>query len=86
MGTGTDGFTDTVVRIKAHVVQHGRTMAFIRGSMTSVDGKTTYVTVEHHKFHVPTRPEHLSMREVMRQQKVGAEERAKLRTQVKANL
>jgi acyl-coenzyme A thioesterase 13 len=66
------------VRIKAQVVQHGRTMAMIKGSMTSVDGKTTYVTVEHHKVNVPTRPEHLSMREVMRQQKEGAKERANL--------
>jgi hypothetical protein len=73
-----DGSTDTVVRIKAHVMQHGRTMALIKGEMTSVDGKTVYVTVEHHKVNVPTRPEHLSMREVMRQQKKGAEERAKL--------
>jgi len=68
----------TIVRIKAHVVQHGRTMALIKGSMTSVDGRTTYVTVEHHKVNVPTRPDHLSMREVMRQQKEGAKERAKL--------
>jgi hypothetical protein len=73
-----DSSTDTVVRIKAHVVQHGRTMALIKGEMTSVDGRTVYVTVEHHKVNVPTRPEHLSMREVMRQQRRGAEERAKL--------
>lgn len=46
--------------------------------MTSVDGKITYVTVEHHKVSVPTRPDHLTMREEMRQKRKGAEERLKL--------
>jgi hypothetical protein len=46
--------------------------------MTSVDGKITYVTVEHHKVSVPTRPDHLTMREDMRQKRKGAEERMKL--------
>lgn len=46
--------------------------------MTSVDGKTTYVTVEHHKVNVPTRPEHLTMREEMRQKKEGEQERLNL--------
>lgn len=46
--------------------------------MTSVDGKITYVTVEHHKVSVPTRPEHLTMREEMRQKRKGAEERLRL--------
>lgn len=43
-----------------------------------MDGKTTYVTVEHHKVNVPTRPEHLTMREEMRQKKEGGQERVRL--------
>ena len=34
-------------------------MALIQGEMTSMDGKTVYCTVEHHKVRVPTRPDHL---------------------------
>jgi acyl-coenzyme A thioesterase 13 len=33
-------------------------MAMIRGSMTSLDGKVTYCTVEHHKVNTPVRDEH----------------------------
>jgi acyl-coenzyme A thioesterase 13 len=40
-------------------MQVGKTMAMIRGSMTSLDGKIIYCTCEHHKVSVPTRPEHL---------------------------
>jgi acyl-coenzyme A thioesterase 13 len=40
-------------------MQVGRTMAMIRGTMCSPDGKTIYATCEHHKVAVPTRPEHL---------------------------
>ncbi|KAK5020411.1 hypothetical protein LTR16_001142 [Cryomyces antarcticus] len=50
----------STVRISAHVVQHGRTMALIRGEMTSVDGRVAYAACEHHKVNVPTRPEHLA--------------------------
>jgi len=52
----------TTIKIRAHVVQIGRTMAMIRGSMSSLDDKTTYATVEHHKVNVPTKPEHLATR------------------------
>jgi acyl-coenzyme A thioesterase 13 len=52
----------TTIRIHSEVVQAGRTMAMIRGRMTSPDGKTTYCTVEHHKVSVPTQPQHLEHR------------------------
>ncbi|KAL3421347.1 thioesterase superfamily protein [Phlyctema vagabunda] len=48
----------TKIRLHANVTGAGRTMAMIRGTMTSVDGKIIYCTAEHHKVHVPTRPEH----------------------------
>jgi len=48
----------TTVRLHSVVQSAGRTMAMIRGSMTSVDGKTVYCTAEHHKVRVPTLPEH----------------------------
>lgn len=37
-------------------------MALIRGEMTSLDGKYTYATVEHHKVRVPTPKHHLEPR------------------------
>lgn len=49
----------TTVRINSKVVQVGGTMALIQGEMVSLDGKTTYATVDHHKVRVPTKPEHL---------------------------
>ncbi|RFU33396.1 hypothetical protein B7463_g2952, partial [Scytalidium lignicola] len=49
----------TTVRLHSEVTQAGRTMAMIRGTMTSVDGKTIYCTAEHHKVAVPTQPKHL---------------------------
>jgi acyl-coenzyme A thioesterase PaaI-like protein len=49
----------TIVRIRGEVQQAGRTMAMIRGRMTSQDGKTVYCTCEHHKVSVPTQPDHL---------------------------
>ncbi|RDW95302.1 hypothetical protein BP5796_01065 [Coleophoma crateriformis] len=48
----------TTVRLKSVVTSAGRTMAMIRGTMASVDGKTIYCTAEHHKVRVPTQPEH----------------------------
>ncbi|PGG99896.1 hypothetical protein AJ79_08378 [Helicocarpus griseus UAMH5409] len=48
----------TTVRIRATVVQHGRTMALITASMESRDGKVVYATAEHHKVHVPALPEY----------------------------
>jgi acyl-coenzyme A thioesterase 13 len=42
------------------VVQFGKTMAMIRGSMTSQDGSIVYCTCEHHKVSVPTKQDHLA--------------------------
>ncbi|OAL51198.1 thioesterase family protein-like protein [Pyrenochaeta sp. DS3sAY3a] len=53
---------NTKVRLNSKVVSVGKQMAMIRGDMTSLDGKTTYCTVEHHKVNVPALPEHLSAR------------------------
>ncbi|KAH8820556.1 HotDog domain-containing protein [Xylogone sp. PMI_703] len=52
----------TTVRLRSEVTQAGRTMAMIRGIMTSFDGKTIYCTCEHHKVAVPTQPKHLEYR------------------------
>ncbi|KAJ4366985.1 hypothetical protein N0V83_007515 [Neocucurbitaria cava] len=52
----------TKVRLNSKVVSVGKQMAMIRGDMTSLDGKTTYCTVEHHKVNVPVQPEHLDIR------------------------
>jgi len=35
----------------------GKQMAMLRGKMTSLDGKVTYCTVEHHKVNTPVHPE-----------------------------
>jgi acyl-coenzyme A thioesterase 13 len=37
-------------------------MAFIRGEMTSEDGKTIYCTAEHHKVNIPALKEHTAIR------------------------
>ncbi|EMD67618.1 hypothetical protein COCSADRAFT_34417 [Bipolaris sorokiniana ND90Pr] len=50
------------VRLNSKVVSIGKQMAMIRGDMTSLDGKTTYCTVEHHKVNVPVQPEHRVVR------------------------
>jgi hypothetical protein len=52
----------TTIRLHSQVLQHGRTMALIRGTMTSVDGKTVYATAEHHKVNVPMTEENRSVR------------------------
>ncbi|KAF8853493.1 Thioesterase/thiol ester dehydrase-isomerase [Acephala macrosclerotiorum] len=49
----------TTIRIHSEVTQVGKTMAMIRGTMTSQDGKTIFCTCEHHKVAVPTQPKHL---------------------------
>ncbi|APA13650.1 hypothetical protein SS1G_07692 [Sclerotinia sclerotiorum 1980 UF-70] len=49
----------TTVRIYTEVIQYGKTMAMLRGSMTSLDGSIVYCTCEHHKVRVPTKKEHL---------------------------
>ncbi|EFW13910.1 hypothetical protein D8B26_005919 [Coccidioides posadasii str. Silveira] len=48
----------TTVRIRANVLQHGKTMTLLRGVMESVDGKTIYATAEHHKVAVDAKPQH----------------------------
>lgn len=50
------------VRLNSKVVGVGKQMAMIRGDMTSLDGKTVYCTVEHHKVNTPVLPEHANMR------------------------
>lgn len=50
------------VRLNSRVVSVGKQMAMVRGDMMSLDGKTTYCTVEHHKVNVPVLPEHLQAR------------------------
>jgi acyl-coenzyme A thioesterase PaaI-like protein len=52
----------THVRLHSHVVSIGRQMAMIRGEMTSLDGKITYCTVEHHKVNTPVRDSHRQAR------------------------
>ena len=47
---------NTKVRINSKVVSVGKQMAMIRGVMTSLDGKITYCTVEHHKVNAPVLP------------------------------
>lgn len=50
------------VRLFSKVVSVGKQMAMVRGEMTSLDGKTTFCTVEHHKVNAPVLPEHVSVR------------------------
>jgi acyl-coenzyme A thioesterase PaaI-like protein len=52
----------TTVRLTSKVKSVGKQMAMIRGEMTSLDGKITYCTAEHHKVNAPPLPEHLSVR------------------------
>ncbi|OAL67340.1 hypothetical protein A7C99_1204 [Trichophyton rubrum] len=49
--------TGTTIRIKCTTLQHGRTMAMLRGVIESVDGKIVYATAEHHKVATPAKPE-----------------------------
>ncbi|KAF2265462.1 thioesterase family protein-like protein [Lojkania enalia] len=53
---------NTTVRLSSEVVSAGRQMAMIRGRMTSLDGKTVYCTVEHHKVNSPVLPQHREVR------------------------
>lgn len=50
---------DTTVHIHAYVYQVGRTLAYIKGWMTSEDGATVYAACEHHKIRIPTREAHV---------------------------
>jgi acyl-coenzyme A thioesterase 13 len=52
----------TTVRLSSKVESVGKQMAMIRGVMTSLDGKTTYCTVEHHKVNAPVLPDHVKVR------------------------
>jgi acyl-coenzyme A thioesterase 13 len=52
----------TKVQLNSKVTSVGKQMAMIRGDMKSLDGKTTYCTVEHHKVNVPVQPEHKKVR------------------------
>lgn len=47
----------TTIRVKATIIQHGKTMALLRGAIESKDGKIVYATAEHHKVSVPALPE-----------------------------
>ncbi|ODH48324.1 hypothetical protein GX48_05525 [Paracoccidioides brasiliensis] len=59
----------TTIRIRANVVQHGRTMALISAVMESPDGKVVYATAEHHKVHVPAQPEYAQRMNEWRRQR-----------------
>jgi acyl-coenzyme A thioesterase 13 len=50
------------VRISSRVVSVGKQMAMIRGEMTSLDGKVTYCTAEHHKVNTPVLEHHRKAR------------------------
>ena len=50
------------VRLESKVVSVGKQMAFIQGSMTSLDGKIVYCTAEHHKVNTPVKEHHRIMR------------------------
>ncbi|KAJ0107752.1 thioesterase family protein [Diaporthe amygdali] len=52
----------TTVIVHSYVYQVGRQTAYIKGWMTSEDGKTTYAVCDHHKIHVPTPAGHLKLK------------------------
>lgn len=52
----------TTVYFRSRVAGVGKTMALIKGEMTSEDGKTIYATAEHHKVNVPMLAEHAAAR------------------------
>jgi acyl-coenzyme A thioesterase 13 len=49
----------TTIHVHAYVYQVGKTMVYIKGWMTSEDGRMIYATCENHKVHVPSKKEHL---------------------------
>jgi len=51
----------TTVIFRSHVVQIGKTMAMIRATMESEDGKVVFATCEHHKVNVPALPAHMAI-------------------------
>ncbi|CAK7215846.1 hypothetical protein SEUCBS140593_002667 [Sporothrix eucalyptigena] len=50
---------NSTVIVHAHVYHVGRTMALIKGWMTSEDGQTVYATCDHHKVAMATPQHHL---------------------------
>lgn len=53
----------STVYINSRVLQHGRTMALIKGEMTSApSGGVVYATAEHHKVNVPMISKHKEAR------------------------
>ncbi|POS76283.1 hypothetical protein DHEL01_v205321 [Diaporthe helianthi] len=52
----------TTVIIYSYVYQVGRQTAYIKGWMTSEDGRTIYAVCDHHKIHVPTSAEHMKLK------------------------
>ncbi len=44
----------------------------------SVDHKTVYAVCDHHKVNVPTMPEHINLRDEMKEQKKDAQIKARL--------
>jgi acyl-coenzyme A thioesterase 13 len=52
----------TTVLLHSRVVSAGRQMALIRGTMTSLDGKVVYCTVDHHKVNTPVLEHHRKIR------------------------
>ncbi|EEQ28362.1 conserved hypothetical protein [Microsporum canis CBS 113480] len=69
--------TGTTIRIKCTTLQHGRTMAMLRGVIESVDGKIVYATAEHHKVATPAKPE-FAERLMKEREKVALRRREKL--------
>lgn len=53
---------NTTVLVHAHVYHVGRTMAMIKGWLTSEDGKVVYATCDHHKVAMATPKHHLAYR------------------------
>jgi acyl-coenzyme A thioesterase 13 len=49
-------------------MQAGKTMALIRGEITSIDGKIVYCSCEHHKVNVDTKADHKAVFEKMAQE------------------
>ncbi|KAF3766472.1 hypothetical protein M406DRAFT_330286 [Cryphonectria parasitica EP155] len=53
---------NTSVVVHAYAYQVGRQTAYIKGWMTSEDGKTTYAVCDHHKIHVPPIKDHMKLK------------------------
>lgn len=52
----------TTVYFRSRVVQHGKTMALIKGEVTDEQAKVVYATCEHHKVNTPMLKEHKDAR------------------------